>query len=48
MADLSFNYKKAENFDQAFANVKSYITPENIKKFKVRAEIDYDKANKKM
>lgn len=48
MADLTFDYKKSEDFEQAYANVKNYITPENIKKFKVKAEINYDKKNKKM
>lgn len=48
MADLTFDYKKSKDFEEAYANVKNYITPENIQKFKVKAQIDYDKKNKKM
>lgn len=48
MADLVYKYTKVDNFDDAYANVEKYITPQNIQKFKVNAEIDYDKAGKKM
>ena len=48
MADLSFEYKKSENLEEAFKNVKCYVTPENIKKFKVNADISYELDNKKM
>ena len=48
MADLSFPYNKVSTFEEAFENVKTYVTPENIAKFKVKATISYMPENKSM
>ena len=48
MADLSFPYNKVSTFEEAFENVKTYVTPENIAKFKVKAKISYMPENKAM
>lgn len=41
--DASVPYSKSANKEEAFENAKSQITPEYIEKFKVKADIDYDK-----
>jgi hypothetical protein len=48
MSDLSFDYQKVSSIDEAFESIKSFVTPENIAKFKVKAEIEYDRPGKKM
>ena len=48
MSDLSFDYNKVTNIDEAFESIKSFVTPENIARFKVKAEINYDQAGNKM
>ena len=42
------NYQQVKNADEAFAKVKSVITPEYIEKFQVKADIAYDEKNKKV
>ena len=42
------NYQQVTNADEAFAKVKSVITPEYIEKFQVKADINYDEKAKKV
>jgi hypothetical protein len=44
--DLKINYKNITNSDDAFLKVKSFITPEYIQKFQVKADISYDDTKK--
>jgi len=41
-------YEKCANADEAWIAVKSHITPELIEKFKVKADVDYMEAQKKI
>ncbi len=43
MADLVFNYKQVSDIEEAFSRVQEYVTPENMQKFKVNAQIEYDR-----
>lgn len=46
--DIKVNYNGVTNKDDAFQVVEDYITPDNLKKFQVDAEFDYDKAGDKI
>ena len=39
--DLKLNYKNAKSKNEAFKIIKDNITPEEIKKFKVNADLSY-------
>lgn len=39
--DLSVDYEKVDNKDEAYAKVKEAITPELLEKFQVKAKLDY-------
>jgi hypothetical protein len=43
--DFTVEYKNATNPQEAFEIVKNYITPENIAKYQVKAEFEYDPDN---
>lgn len=44
--DLKINYNNCTDKDQAYQAVKSNITDETIAKFKVKAELKYDDAER--
>jgi len=43
---LRVNYKTVDGCDKAYSKVKTFMTPEYIEKFQVRADVTYDDANK--
>ena len=43
---LKIDYKEVKGPDEAYAKVKSYITPEYIQKFQVKADVSCDDAKK--
>jgi hypothetical protein len=43
---LKIDYQKITNADDAYAKVKTIITPEYIEKFQVKADVTYDDAKK--
>jgi hypothetical protein len=45
---LEVRYEKVASSSEAWDAVKSHITPELIAKFKVKADVDYNEANKKI
>ena len=46
--DSKVNYQKAKDASEAFAIAKEQITGDYINKFKVKTELSYDEANKKI
>jgi hypothetical protein len=45
---LKIDYVKMSNKDEAYTKVKEFITPDLIAKFNVKAEFDYNEADKKI
>ena len=45
---LKINYQKMASADEAYKKVKSFITPEYIEKFQVKADIQSDDTAKKV
>ncbi|MBC7714070.1 MAG: polyhydroxyalkanoic acid system family protein [Rhizobacter sp.] len=43
---LKIEYKQITNSDEAYAKVKTLITPEYVEKFQVKADVKYDDAKK--
>ncbi len=43
---LKIDYKQLANADEAYAKVKTLITPAYIEKFQVKADVKYDDAKK--
>ncbi len=43
---VKIDYKNVTNSDEAYAKVKTLITPEYIEKFQVKADVKYDDAKK--
>jgi len=45
---IKINYENISSSEEAYQKVKTLITPEYIEKFQVKAEINYDDAQKKV
>ncbi len=43
---LKIDYKEITNSDEAYAKVKTIITPEYVEKFQVKADVMYDDQKK--
>ena len=43
---IKIDYKQTTNSDEAYAKVKTVITPEYVEKFQVKADVKYDDAKK--
>lgn len=46
--DLKVNYKNVANKDEAYEEALKQITPEYIAKWKIKAEVSYDKDRKEI